>query len=112
MPATPEPGAAATLLVELADVVKSANAGATWLTLDIGFVEPAAYRRATRAPSLTAAAIAPLYAVRPDQVSVYHCDTIATIKVTLPRAVVDGGPSETDFDGTQQFVPLLTLRID
>jgi hypothetical protein len=99
-------------LGELAAVVKSANAGATWLTLDIGFADQAAYRRATRAPALTAAAIAPLYAARPDTVAVYHCDAITTIKITLPRAVTDGGAAETDFDGTQQFIPLLGVAID
>ena len=100
------------LLAELAAVVKSANAGATWLTLDVGFAHRAAYLRATRAPALTAEVIAPLYGVQPEQVAIYHCDAISTIKVTLPRAVVDGGPDETDFDGTQQFVPLLALMID
>lgn len=99
-------------LGEFADVVKSANAGATWLTLDIGFTDPAAYRRASRAAALTARAIAPLYAARPQDVAVYHCDAINTIKVTLPRRVTDGGAAETDFDGTQQFIPLLTLTID
>jgi hypothetical protein len=100
-----------TALTDLADVVKSANAGATWLTLDVGFADPAAYRRAICAPALAPAAIAALYAVRPEQVMVYHCDEIQTIKVTLPRAVADGGAAETDFDGTQQFIPLLGLPI-
>ncbi len=98
-------------LGELAEVVKSANAGATWLTLDIGFSDRASYRRATRAPALTALSIAALYAVGPEQVAVYHCDEIQTIKVTLPRTVADGGVAETDFDGTQQFIPLLGLAI-
>ena len=99
-------------LGELADVVKSANAGATWLTLDIGFADSVAYLRATRAAALKAEAIAPLYATSPGQVRVFHCDLITTIKVTLPRAVTDGGAEETDFDGTQQFIPLLRLTID
>jgi hypothetical protein len=100
-----------TTLGELADVVKSANAGATWLTLEIGITDPVMYRRATEAEVLAAESIATLYGVPTRQVAVYHCDAIQTIKVTLPRAVLDGGAAETDFDGTQQFVPLLGLVV-
>jgi hypothetical protein len=100
-----------TRLAEFADVVKSANAGATWLTLDIGFRDRSAYEHAIAAPTLRPDAIAAEYRVPAAEVAVYHCHAIRTIKVTLPRAVVDGGAAETDFDGTQQFIPLLDLEV-
>jgi hypothetical protein len=99
-------------LADLARTVKSANAGATWLTLDVVFDDAAVYRQVTEQSVLSPAVIAGLYKFEETAIAVYHCDQIRTIKVTIPRGSARGGPAETDFDGTQQFVPLLGLPVE
>jgi hypothetical protein len=52
-----------------------------------------------------------IYRVDADSVQVFRCDSINTIKVTIPRHSGLGGPDETDFDGVQQFAPLLDIEV-
>jgi Domain of unknown function (DUF4387) len=98
-------------LCDLATSIKSANAGATQITMDIVFADPAAYRRAVDCGSLTPALIAGLYRVDEAAVEIYAYDPARTIKITVPRAVLSGGVEERDFDGVQQYIPLLDIEI-
>jgi hypothetical protein len=99
-------------LSEIATSIKSANAGATQITLDIAFADPAAYRRVIASGALNKALISQLYKVDPAEVEIYDYDPANTIKVTVPRAVVSGGIEERDFDGVQQYIPLLDIEVD
>jgi hypothetical protein len=99
------------LLAEVAHTVKSANAGASWVTLDIVFADHIAYEIVRNSCAITNETVARLYAVDELLVEVYNCDAILTIKATIPRATFRGGPDETDFDGVQQFAPLLRIRV-
>lgn len=97
---------------DLTSVVKSTNAGAAWLTFDLIAKDPDAYEALRQAPVLSAGGVADLYHVAPESVHVYNIDSLLAIKITIPRRVPGGGPDETDFDGTQQFAPLLTTEIE
>jgi hypothetical protein len=90
-------------LSDLAVYIKSANAGATQITIDAGFAD---------AESINEEAIAEIYHVDPALVQIHHYSPANTIKITLPRAVVSGGFDERDFDGVQQYVPILFLEVD
>jgi hypothetical protein len=98
-------------LGEVAAAIKSANAGASWLTFDIVFGDRASFERVCDSGVLAPALFARLLAVDPAQVSVHRCDAVLTIKATIPRTTSTGGPEETDFDGVQQFVPLLDVEV-
>jgi acyl dehydratase len=98
-----------TPLRQLAKAVKSANAGATWLTLDVVFDDFESYERVRATCALTADVVASTYAVEPADVRVFECPQIKTLKVTLPRRT--GELLERDFDGVQQFAPLLDLPV-
>lgn len=98
-------------LGDVAAAVKSANAGASWITFDIVFADEAAYRLVCESGVLSPPLFADLYGVNASEVRIYDCDPVLTIKATIPRLASSGGQAETDFDGVQQFVPLLAIEI-
>jgi len=98
-------------LADVAVAVKSANAGASWMTFDIVFDNRATYERVRDSVRLDAGLFARVYAVDLSLVRVYYCDPVLTIKATIPRTTSSGGVDETDFDGVQQFVPLLAVDV-
>jgi hypothetical protein len=98
-------------LRQLAQTVKSANAGASWLTFDIVFADVERLQAVWDTQVVGAALFARLYQLDADSVRVFRCDAINTIKVTIPRRSGMGGPDETDFDGVQQFAPLLDIDV-
>jgi hypothetical protein len=98
-------------LCDLASFIKSSNAGATALTFDIGFDDPKIYQRVLDSHAVSSQAIAALYRLTPDQVEVFGYKPALAIKVTIPRPVISGGLAERDFDGVQQFAPLLDIDV-
>jgi Domain of unknown function (DUF4387) len=100
-----------TSLGDFARTIKSANAGASWLTFDVGFNSTEEYRWVVESGALAADVFGKLFGVNPDDVLIYCYDPADTVKVTIPRAQISGGLGETDFDGVQQFAPLLDIPI-
>jgi hypothetical protein len=99
------------LLGDVAAALKSANAGASWITFDVVFADEASYRFVCESGVLDQPLFAGLYGVDAGEVQIYECDPVLTIKATIPRRTSSGGPEETDFDGVQQFVPLLSIEV-
>ena len=100
-----------TALADLTEAIKSANAGASWLTFDMVFPDDDVYHHVCRSGAVNPALLGRLYHVDAADVRVHHCDAVRTIKATIPRRSGTGGRDETDFDGTQQFAPLLDVEI-
>lgn len=98
-------------LRDLAKVIRSANAGTSWLTLDIMFGDERVYKAVCASGVLNPDLLARLYRVSPQQVAVYQYAPACAVKVTLPRPNMSGGPDETDFDGKQQHAPLLDIEL-
>ena len=98
-------------LDDLASFIKSANAGASQLTFDIGFDGAERFRKVIDSGAVSAEVVAKLYRIRPEDVRIYAYAPSSTIKITIPRPVISGGIEERDFDGVQQFVPLLDLDV-
>jgi hypothetical protein len=98
-------------LRELAQVVRSKNAGPTLLTLDVFFRDAAAYTRAACSPALAPLAVAVLYEVPAGSVQRHLLPELRAIKFTLPRAVCAGSPGDGDLYGAQQHAPLLGLML-
>jgi hypothetical protein len=96
-------------LTDLAQVIRSKNAGPLHLTLDILFPDAAAFRFAAQSPALSAGAIAELYAADPATVQVIPFAAANAIKVVLDRPVIAGSPGDTDVYGAQQHRPLLEV---
>lgn len=98
-------------LKDLAKVIRSKNAGALLLTLDVMFEHEATYQRVRDSNVLNVRAIAERYGVSDNHVEIVPFDVALAIKVTVPRAVPAGSPGDSDVYGAQQHAPLLDLEI-
>ncbi len=102
---------AVTKLYDLARVLRSKNAGALLLTIDVMFEDESTYRRVRDSGALTPGRIAGLYGVSDNEVSIIPYDVAWAIKVTLPRLARSGDPDDSDVYGAQQHAPLLAIEI-
>jgi len=98
-------------LQDLATVIRSKNAGALLITLDVMFDDETIYKQVRDSNALSPRAIAPLYNVSDNEVAVIPFDVALAIKITLPRSVVAGSPGDTDVYGAQQHAPLMQIVV-
>ena len=97
-------------LAEIAQVIRTKNAGPYELTIDIVFRDRESYERVKTAGSLNAALIARLYGVpRQDVLEALYFDPACAFKATIRRPIPCGQIGETDIYGAQQHAPLLDL---
>ena len=98
-------------LSDIAQVIRSKNAGPRRLTLDIMLATDADYQRVAQSPALGAENIGRLYRVPPDEVTIIPYPAGRAIKIVMPRALMAGDPGDVDVYGAQQHAPLLGLQI-
>lgn len=98
-------------LADIAEVIRSKNAGPRRLTLDLMFASDADYQRVAQSPALRREAIGALYGVPEADVTVTLYPIGRAIKIVLARAVMAGDPGDRDVYGAQQHAPLLELEI-
>ena len=96
---------------DLAELVRSKNAGPFWQTIDIFFSTDENYRAVAESPSLDANAIARLYQVDPGNVRIWHLPDIRVVKISFPRPTIQGGPDDRDMHAGQQHIPLTQLAL-
>jgi hypothetical protein len=104
-------GDEARTLGEIAQVVRSKNAGPFWITLDIFFRSDADFAHVRDAGVLTAEKIGELYGVDPALVRKFELPEIKAMKFSMPRSVVAGSFEDRDLHAGQQHVPLALLAI-
>ena len=73
-----------TKLKDLAKVIRSKNAGALLLTLDIMFEDETTYKRVCNSGALSPRTLASLYNVSDNQIEIIPFDVALAIKITLP----------------------------
>ena len=98
-------------LYDLAEVIRSKNAGPFTLTLDLIFNCAADFERVVGADSFNEDAIAQLYGTSPKKVQIHLFKRILAIKIAIPRPVSSGAPEDVDVYGSQQHFPLALLEI-
>ena len=98
-------------LGDVADLVRSKNAGPFWMTLDIFLATDADYQRVAAPGILDRRKIADLYRVPPDDVRIFHLPDLRAIKISFPRPVVQGSFTDRDIHAGQQHIPLAQLAI-
>lgn len=98
-------------LGELAQLIRSKNAGPFWLTLDVFFATDADYERAAAPGILTEHDVATAYHVPSDEVTLYRLPNIRVLKASFPRPVVQGSFADRDMHSGQQHVPLANLPL-
>ena len=94
---------------EVAELVRSKNAGPFWQTLDIFLPDDASYRTVAESESLSEATIARLYRVPAAEVTIYRLPSIRVVKISFPRPTTQGGVEDRDMHAGQQHVPLAQL---
>lgn len=100
------------LLREVAQHVRSKNAGPFWVTVDIFFHDAQDFTRYARAPGLSAAAIAAALGVPAERIQRYEIESLSVLKISYPRLTPQGGICERDMHSGQGFVPLLDLQLE
>lgn len=101
-------------LQELADVLRSKNAGPFQFTIDLMFPDEATYQRVLQSEALSRETVGALYGVEPERVSIIGFARAKAIKVTIPRRTGSRGSGsifDRDVYGAQQHGPLAGLEI-
>ena len=98
-------------LQDLAQVVRSKNAGPRRFTLDIIFRDDADYQRAAQSEAITPETVAPLYGMAANTVSIINYPLGLAIKIVVPRKIMSGDPGDRDVYGAQQHAPLLDIEL-
>jgi len=98
-------------LKELAKIVRSKNAGALLFTLDILFEDEEVFERVKSSNVLDAELISKLFRIRLEDIELSEYPKAYAFKITFPRPVISGDPSDTDVYGAQQSAPLLDIEI-
>ncbi len=109
MSSTSKPAAAR--LRDLAQCIRSKNAGPFMLTIDLFFRGPEDCKRVIAAKVLTPESIAAIYRVDVGGVKVIYVAQANALKVSLPRARAAGDVGDCDVAGGQQFAPLMDLMV-
>jgi len=99
-------------LKDVAEVVRSKNAGPYELTLDVIFKEKEDYEWAREVCFFTNERVANWYRIPVSAIcSVIYFDPAWAVKITLLRPCVSGAVGDTDVYGAQQHAPLLDICI-
>ncbi|WP_144113835.1 DUF4387 domain-containing protein [Paraburkholderia sp. BCC1886] len=99
-------------IYDLAEVMRSKNAGPLYLTFDMIFPDAPTYRRVLDSGVLTPELVSALYPVVASDVSIVSFDAANAIKITIPRTgPTSGAPGDRDVYGAQQHEPLIGIRI-
>lgn len=100
------------MLTEVAEVIRSKNAGPYELTLDIIFSSNDDYAFLKDRNFFDKKLFAGLYSVDQDKVlSVTYFDPASAVKATLIRPCTSGEVGDSDIYGAQQHAPLLMLKV-
>jgi len=91
--------------------VRSKNAGPFWVTIDFFFDGPDSFERYHAHPALGAASFAAAFGVDAALVKHFPVPNLNVLKVSYPRASVQGGIVERDMHSGQQYVRLLGLEL-
>ena len=94
---------------DLAELVRSKNAGPFWQTLDVFLPDDSSYRTVAESASISAETIARLYKVPAADVAIYRLPSIRVVKISFPRPSTQGGVEDRDMHAGQQHVPLAQL---
>ena len=98
-------------VLEIANVVRSKNAGPFEVTLDIIFKDRNLFEKAKQSSVITKESISNLYGVKVDQIlTLVWFEQANAVKITMLRPRPSGRMGDNDVYGAQQHVPLLSLK--
>ncbi|RWI88879.1 DUF4387 domain-containing protein [Mesorhizobium sp.] len=99
-------------LAEVADIIRSKNAGPYRITFDIMFKNKDAFDNVRRSGSLKPETIAAAYRLPINSISsFFEVEMANAIKVTIKRPVAQSTVGDGDTYGCQQHVPMMNISI-
>lgn len=98
-------------LVEICSHIRSKNAGPFWITVDLFFPDAETFARYSGSAALSASAIGGRLDVEPSKIKYFHVPALNVIKLSYPRETPQGGVTERDMHGGQQYVRLLDVEL-
>jgi hypothetical protein len=101
-----------TTLQQVCRHIRSKNAGPFWVTIDFFFDSQDSFERYHGSAAIGPEAIAAAYGVDAAMVKHYPVPELNVLKVSYPRASVQGGQVERDMHSGQQYVRLLGIELD
>ena len=100
-------------LKDIANVIRSKNAGPFELTLDVLLKDQQMFEKLRQADVINTKVIAQLYQIpETDVISIVYFPNARAIKATIVRPLPSGALGERDVYGAQQHAPLMLLPVD
>jgi hypothetical protein len=96
---------------EVAELVRSKNAGPFWITFDIFLRTDRDYECVSDPKAISEEVIGGLYRIDPGCVRIFHIPSLRAIKISFPRPVVQGSFYDRDMHSGQQHIPLAGLHL-
>ncbi len=100
-----------TRLRDIAQLIRSKNAGPFTLTFDFMFDKFEDYRRVRDSGVINQQLFHQLYGTPLEDVEVYNVDAAQAIKASIPRPTFQGDLDDADSHAGQQFGPLANVEI-
>lgn len=100
-------------LKDIANVIRSKNAGPYELTLDVLLKDQETFEKMQKADIINKKVIAQLYRIpETDVLSIVYFPNALAIKATIVRPMPSGALGERDVYGAQQHGPLVNFTFD
>lgn len=100
-------------LKDIANVIRSKNAGPFELTLDVLLKDEDMFQKLKNANVINKATIARLYQIpEEDVLSIVYFPNAKAIKATIVRPLSSGALGERDVYGAQQHAPLVNFEFE
>jgi len=100
-----------TRLAEMAEVLRSKNAGPLTLTIDVMFDNRDKYDQVVQSGVINKETVSELYDVDEDDVLITEFAIVNAIKVSFPRKYVSGSVLDDDVYGCQQHRAIAKLEV-
>ena len=101
------------VLKDIANVIRSKNAGPFELTLDVLLKDEEMFVKMKEANVINKAVIAKLYRIpKTDVLSIVYFPNAKAIKATIVRPLASGALGERDVYGAQQHAPLVNFTFE
>ena len=101
------------VLKDIANVIRSKNAGPYELTLDVLLRDDEVFERVRKADIINKNTIAELYHIPVEDVlSIVYFPNARAIKATIVRPLPSGNMGERDVYGAQQHAPLVNFAFE
>jgi hypothetical protein len=99
-------------LADLAEVIRSKNAGPFLVTFDIIFGSDETFERVRQSAWVSRETVAALYRIAPEElIDFAYYGFARSIKFSIRRPQPSGARHDTDVYGAQQHAPLLDLQV-